>query len=59
MSCLEGVFSETRLQVIERLCIGAPKNAAFLPYIHTRFALHIVGVNVYAGRQWVRPGSDP
>ena len=46
----EEVFSETHLQVIERLCTEVPKTPRFPPYIYTSFALDIVGADIYTGR---------
>jgi hypothetical protein len=47
-SCLEEVFSETHLQVIERLCTQASKTPCLSPYRHTTLPQDVVALNGYA-----------
>jgi hypothetical protein len=44
----EDVFSETHLQVIERLCTQASKTPRFSPYRHTTLPQDVVGLDGYA-----------
>jgi hypothetical protein len=52
----EEVFSVTHLQVIEKLCIGAPKTPLLLPYRHTTLPQDVGGLDEYAGSS---VGSQP
>jgi hypothetical protein len=56
--CLEEVFSETHLKVIERLCAQVPKTRRWQPHSHTSLLQHIVGLIDIQGRQLARPRSD-
>ena len=47
--CLEEEFSETHLQVIEKLYVEVPKTPRWSPHRHIILTQHVVGLDRYAG----------
>ena len=53
----EEEFSETRLQIIERLCAEASNTPRFPSYRHRMLPQDVVVLDGYAGRRLARPRS--